>query len=226
MNHKSFLSVIRGKYKNKKIAVPEKIHGHNNVTPQKIKESVFQIIENHFHTANPEENKAVFVDLFSGSGQMGIEAVSRGFNHVFFFDISKERIRKTSQWIRQNAVSETQKCTCEVKDGVREFYKILTDTSCVSDYLRQNPEAKELVIFSDPPYGLNSKKKYLLDFLIENKTTIPGLEKDWSLLLIIQTCDNDLYRSEHSEIQKFPETGKPEYVRGYYKYGRHLLIVM
>jgi 16S rRNA G966 N2-methylase RsmD len=227
MNSRSFLTVLKGKYKNKKIPVPKKIRGHNNVTPQKIKESVFQIIENQLDSNSDEKwSDAIFVDLFGGSGQMGLEAISQGFNHAFFFDISKDRIQKLSQWMRQHIETDYKRCTLEVKDGVREFYKILTGSSRVNEFLEQNRHLKQVVIFADPPYGLNSKRKYLLDYLIDYKTLNAPLEKGYCVLLILQTCNVDLYRSTHQMIENYPKTKTPDYIEGFYEYGRHRIIVM
>lgn len=52
-------------------------------TTDKVKESVFNIIQ-----FNIEGRR--FLDLFSGSGQMGIEALSRGASQAFFVDQSKQ----------------------------------------------------------------------------------------------------------------------------------------
>ncbi|MDH4263533.1 MAG: RsmD family RNA methyltransferase [Spirochaetia bacterium] len=227
MNHNSFLTVLKGKYKNKKIPVPKKIHGHNNVTPQKIKESIFQIIENKLdNTFEPKWGDTLFIDLFSGSGQMGLEAISQGFNHAFFFDISKERIQKLSLWMRQNMIDDHPKGTFEIKDGIREFYKIITGTSSVNRFLEEHKQIKQVVIFADPPYGLNSKRKYLIDNIIDYKTLNPNLEKEYSMLLIIQTCNVDLYRSNHKIIENYPETGAPDYIKGFYEYGRHRILIL
>lgn len=56
-------------------------------TIQRIKEAVFSIIQFDI------EGK-VFLDLFAGSGQMGIEALSRGAASSFFIDSNKDSIKK------------------------------------------------------------------------------------------------------------------------------------
>jgi|GEM_PF-1114919 len=229
MSHKSFLTILKGKYKNRKIPVPAKIHGHNNVTPQKIKEAVFQIIENNLENGLGNDAifiNTIFIDLFSGSGQMGLEAVSRGFDHVFFYDISKDRTRNLGAWVRQHIPEASAHCTFEVKDGTREYYKLLTGSGGVIEYLEKNPHIKNVVIFADPPYGLNSKNKYLLDYLLDYKTLNPARQTGYEMLLILQTCNTDLYRCTHKEIEHFPETRKPAYVKGYYEYGRHRIVVV
>ncbi len=54
-------------------------------TTDRIKEAVFSIIQ--FETEG-----RTFLDLFAGSGQMGIEAISRGAKEAYFVDSSKKSI--------------------------------------------------------------------------------------------------------------------------------------
>jgi len=54
-------------------------------TTDRIKEAVFSIIQ--FETEG-----RVFLDLFAGSGQMGIEALSRGAKQAYFVDSAKKSI--------------------------------------------------------------------------------------------------------------------------------------
>ena len=54
-------------------------------TTDRIKEAVFSIIQ--FETEG-----RIFLDLFAGSGQMGIEALSRGAKQAYFADSAKKSI--------------------------------------------------------------------------------------------------------------------------------------
>jgi 16S rRNA (guanine(966)-N(2))-methyltransferase RsmD len=54
-------------------------------TADRIKESLFNII-------NPVLDKAVVLDLFAGTGALGIEALSRGAAFATFVDSSRESI--------------------------------------------------------------------------------------------------------------------------------------
>lgn len=60
-------------------------------TTDRIKEAVFSIIQ--FQTEG-----RVFLDLFAGSGQMGIEALSRGAKQAYFVDSAK----KSAEVVRRN----------------------------------------------------------------------------------------------------------------------------
>ena len=48
-------------------------------TTDRIKETLFNMLQPHLY-------EAVFVDLFSGSGGIGIEALSRGARHAYFVE--------------------------------------------------------------------------------------------------------------------------------------------
>ena len=86
------MRVISGKYRGKKLESPQ----GSDVRPtgDKVKESIFNVIQ--FDVAGSS-----FLDLFCGSGAMGIEAISRGAERVCFCDGSysakSQRHRRRSQ---------------------------------------------------------------------------------------------------------------------------------
>ncbi|MDD7646574.1 MAG: RsmD family RNA methyltransferase, partial [Ruminococcus bromii] len=51
-------------------------------TPDRVKESLFNILQFNIEGR-------VFLDLFAGSGQIGLEAISRGADHAVFVDSAK-----------------------------------------------------------------------------------------------------------------------------------------
>ena len=64
-------------------------------TTDRIKETLFNIIQD-------EVPGAYFLDLFAGSGQMGLEAVSRGARYAVFVDNGKKPARLTArEWSRR-----------------------------------------------------------------------------------------------------------------------------
>lgn len=72
--------ITGGKYRGRKIQAPdEKI---TRPTLSKIREGVFNTL---FSMIGDFENKS-FLDLFGGSGIMGLEALSRGFEEVLVFE--------------------------------------------------------------------------------------------------------------------------------------------
>jgi len=78
------MRVIAGEFKGRKLkAVP----GMNTrPTSDKVKEAVF-------HMMGPFFRGGTCLDLFAGSGSLGIEALSRGIDHVTFVDKSSQAIK-------------------------------------------------------------------------------------------------------------------------------------
>ena len=78
------MRVISGSARGRKLKEPS---GHGiRPTSAKVKESVFNIIQFDL------EGRRV-LDLYAGTGQLGIEAISRGARSVVFVDSDKEAIR-------------------------------------------------------------------------------------------------------------------------------------
>ena len=71
------MQVISGKYRGRKLISLDTEETKPTLT--RIKESVFDMIQNYVAESN-------FLDLFAGSGAIGIEALSRGAKHVYFID--------------------------------------------------------------------------------------------------------------------------------------------
>ena len=55
-------------------------------TLDRVKEALFNILQNYI-------KNAIVLDLFAGSGALGIEALSRGAKRAYFCDINKEAIK-------------------------------------------------------------------------------------------------------------------------------------
>ena len=111
-------------------------------TQDRIKETLFNML-------NPYLYGAKFLDLFAGSGGIGIEALSRGAESACFVDSSKEAARV----IRENLAfthldSKAEVLECDYNTALLRL----------SD---RNTEAFD-VIFMDPPYENELEKDVLL----------------------------------------------------------------
>jgi 16S rRNA (guanine966-N2)-methyltransferase len=111
-------------------------------TTDKVKEAMFNMIGPYF-------NGGIGLDLFAGSGGLGIEALSRGLDKMIFVD----REGKSIQTIRDNIHSCGFDAQVEVyrNDAVRAI-KALTKRNLLLDY-----------VFLDPPYK-NQQLQKLLEF--------------------------------------------------------------
>ena len=100
-------------------------------TSDKLKEAIFHKIGPFFEGGN-------CLDLFAGSGSLGIEAISRGVDHTVFIDQSIDAIRT----IEQNVTQFNIKNKCEIyrNDAFRALH-ILSKKNMKFD-----------LILLDPPY--------------------------------------------------------------------------
>ena len=106
-------------------------------TTDKVKESVFNIVQFDI------EGRQV-LDLFGGTGQMGIEALSRGAAHCTFVDLRKE----AAAVIRENLAHT----------GLAEQAKVIQ-----GDYLAFLTGCRDRfdLVFLDPPYNTGMLEKAL-----------------------------------------------------------------
>jgi 16S rRNA (guanine966-N2)-methyltransferase len=122
------MRIISGKYKGQLLVSFRA--GHIRPTTDRVKETLF--------------NKIMFeidgtrvLDLFCGTGNLGLEAISRGSTHVTFVDAHKQSILITRDNIRKLKVEDSH-YTCFQKD--------------VLNYLRTYEGSAFDIIFADPPF--------------------------------------------------------------------------
>ena len=121
--------IIAGKARGRKLIPPATME--TRPTLDRVKESMFSIIQNYI----PD---AVVVDVFAGTGSLGLEAASRGAKEVYLVDRSKDAFSLLKQNIDNLKFQDT--CYAINKDSY-EALRYLADKKKVFD-----------VIFIDPPY--------------------------------------------------------------------------
>ena len=147
------MRVISGKYKGKNILGFD-ING-TRPTMDRVKESMFASIQNHI-------KDAVVLDLFAGSGSLGIEALSNGASKCYFIDSNKiavDTINKNIQGI-DNAIV--------LKYDYKEALKYFKDNNIKFD-----------LILLDPPYKdnlLNTAIKLIEEYDLLNGLLICEVE--------------------------------------------------
>ncbi|MCQ2554493.1 MAG: 16S rRNA (guanine(966)-N(2))-methyltransferase RsmD [Clostridia bacterium] len=101
-------------------------------TTEKVKEAIFSSLMHY-------TEDAVVCDLFSGTGNLGLEALSRGAKHCYFFDASRESIGITKSNIKMCRAEDSS--TVNVMDFRRALEKLKDDNVKVDMFL------------CDPPYS-------------------------------------------------------------------------
>ena len=123
------MRVISGKYKGKNL-IGFDIDG-TRPTMDRVKESLFGIIQCNI-------KDSIVLDLFAGSGSLGIEALSNGASECYFFDNNIELINI----IKKNVIGITG--THIMKSDYKNSLELLKNSNIKFD-----------IIFLDPPYKLN-----------------------------------------------------------------------
>lgn len=141
------MRVITGKAKGVQLKTPEGLL--TRPTTDRVKEALFSII--HFELPG-----AVVLDLFGGTGQLGIEALSRGAKSAVFVDAREDACK---------LIRENLKRTKLERDG----------TVIRSDYLEYLSRCREKfdIIFLDPPYA-----EVFLENALNRITEIDILQSD------------------------------------------------
>lgn len=121
--------IIAGKARGRKLIPPATME--TRPTLDRVKESMFSMIQNYI----PD---AVVVDVFAGTGSLGLEAASRGAKEVYLVDRSKDAFSLLKQNIENLKFEDT--CYALNKDSY-EALRYLSDRNKLFD-----------VIFVDPPY--------------------------------------------------------------------------
>ena len=83
------IKIIGGKYKRINIDTPKGVN--TRPTSIRLREAIFNILLHSKHLNDKIENMEV-IDIFAGSGALGLEALSRGFKSCTFVDNSSEAI--------------------------------------------------------------------------------------------------------------------------------------
>lgn len=126
------MRVISGLRKGHRLKSPRGIEVRP--TEDKIKESIFNIL------ASIDKNSVV-LDLFAGSGSIGIEFLSRGAKECYFVDISSKSI----QCIRENLLhTDLNNLATVIKSDALKAIKYLQTKSLKFDF-----------IYLDPPFRHN-----------------------------------------------------------------------
>ena len=152
-------------------------------TMDRVKESIFSIINNYI-------KDSIVLDLFSGSGNYGIECISEGSKLVYFNDYNKECIKVINKNIDN----------FNIKD--KSIILNMDYLKCLK-YLKEN-NIKFDLIFLDPPYKEHIIESIII-YLIENKLLNTNA-------LIISEIEGDKLKEEYNNLvlKKYKKYGKKE----------------
>lgn len=174
------MRIITGKARGIKLNTLE---GENTrPTSERAKEAVFSMIQFDI------EGREV-LDLFAGSGQMGLEAVSRGASSATFIDKSKDAAKVIAQNIEKTKLSPS----CRLFN------------SDVNDFIRVTRGKKKYdVVFIDPPYALRAVAP-TLKALLEGEMLKP------TSIIVCESEETDVFESDPTLAERFEIIKRAKY---------------
>lgn len=181
------MRVIAGKARRTNLVTPD--GRHTRPTSDRIKETLFNMLQHELYDTS-------FLDVFSGSGGIAIEALSRGAREAVMIDNDNEAVKCIKENIKRTHFEDV---TRVLKMDAVSALKKLEIAGNVFD-----------IVFMDPPYNHNIEAK-ILDFLSESHI----VHKD-TLIIVETSLETDIsymYDMKYN-VEKVKE----------YKTNRHVFI--
>jgi 16S rRNA (guanine(966)-N(2))-methyltransferase RsmD len=119
-------------------------------TSDRLRETLFDVL-----SAAGDLNDSVWLDLYAGTGAVGIEALSRGARQVYFVESAK----KNARLLRENLDSLKISAGFEVQEReVAKALPLLDSTGVVCDFC-----------FLDPPYRMRGTYEQTMGYLAQSR---------------------------------------------------------
>ena len=167
-----FMRVISGASRGKKLIALDS--QNTRPTLDRVKEALFNIIQN-------KVRDSVVLDLFSGTGALGIEALSRGAKEAVFCDNSKDAIKVITKNI----------------ENTKNLEKSIIINKDYNEALEKLSNKKFDLVFLDPPYKTNFVIIAIQKIIMSNLLTEDGI-------VIVETDDitkeNEILKIQNIEI--------------------------
>ena len=141
------MRISGGQLKGRRVAGGKKVFssgagkGGLRPTSAKVREAVFDILQ-------AEIRGAVFLDLYAGTGAVGLEALSRGAEKVFFVEDNMVRSKSIEDYIKKTGFDKMARVYRKSAD---QFLKGASESAICFD-----------IIFADPPYASDEIKNVFL----------------------------------------------------------------
>jgi 16S rRNA (guanine(966)-N(2))-methyltransferase RsmD len=145
------MRVISGKYRSRKLIAPPGLD--TRPTSDRLRETLFNVVA-------PSVPGSVWLDLFAGTGAVGIEAFSRGAREVHFVESSARAARA----IRENLASL----------GISTGFSLLEREASAALRLLEGRQVCCDFCFLDPPYAHTRDYEQVLSFLSMSALMKPG----------------------------------------------------
>lgn len=144
--------IISGKFKGKTLNIPSKLTTRSSKTI---------VLESFFNTLQFDIVDANFVEVFSGSGSIGLEALSRGAKKIYFMEKDSDALK-----ILKSNIALTEPASCEVYAG--------DSFSNITEVISKLKKVKEdAYIYIDPPFSVREGMEDIYDKTISLIKSLP-----------------------------------------------------
>lgn len=144
------MRIIAGKYKSRRLAAPE--GAETRPTSDRLRETLFNVVSSKMADS-------VWLDLFAGSGAVGLEALSRGARMAYFVEVSSSAARA----IRGNLAG------LKIEDG----FEVIEREAAVALRMLDAQAVDCDFCFLDPPYRKMADYEQVLGFLSQSRLLHP-----------------------------------------------------
>ena len=140
------MRIIAGQHRGRRLQTPE---GEDiRPTSDKVRQAVFNMLASRHVVSD-----AVVMDMFCGTGALGIEALSQGASFCYFFDKAKSSIYLTQENVAM--IGEEDRSLIRCQDGLKLSQ-------------RQDHEPPVSLVFLDPPYNKALVEKAVITLIEGN----------------------------------------------------------
>ena len=167
---KGTIRIISGSMKGRAIPFNMSKFKDAEITSQKVKGALFSIIGENLQDKT-------FVDLYSGSGQIGFEALSRKCAMAVFNERDRSRFEFIKNFITQSGIIDK---TLVLNLSAKAALKLISDRGIKADF-----------IFLDPPYNKETGGAALYDPILTDVVK-SGVLKENSEIVIQHFSGNEL----------------------------------
>ena len=160
---KSNIRIIGGKYRGKKLYMNDKETTRS--TKQILKESVFNSLQ-------WEVPDSTWVEMFSGVGSIGLEAISRGAKKAYFIEKDPEAAKVLKRNI-DSLKEDKEKCEIVLGDAFERVWDVIEE-------LKRNKD--KAFFYFDPPFAIRSGYEDIYEKVANLIKTMPKINVEKILI--------------------------------------------
>lgn len=185
--------IISGKFKGKTLKLP---------SMETTRSSKTIVLESFFNTLQFDIVDATFVECFSGSGSIGLEALSRGASQILFMELDRE-----AQKVLRENINQTNPTQCEVFPGD-------TFVNIEQVIARLRKQKQSAYFYIDPPFSYREGQEAIYEKMI---VMIERLPREMVEMIIIEHMSalklpEEIGKYKRKKLKKFGKTSLSYYI--------------